>query len=446
MVKKGLVMILVAYFFIVQAFIAWMIWQDSHFYTLGCVNLIFFVLFFFWVNVFNWWDWERKQEKNVSYPIVKEKKEQEKVVAPVVEQEVKQPEVEESAEWVDTFRRVRSEQQISESNIEYIKTMINRVKKKPLREWSPIYRFLVFLLAVLWLWGILYVFWNSLDFIGLTIWAFAMLIFIGVCFKAGNLWRKNLFSSIYFLIFFVIMLLWLYWMVFANNAWAEKLKESISTFFYGVKWDESLITWNMQDESDDGIQYSWTVLNFSLTWDSIYDSWNALTWDQLTWEQLSWVVSNENTGAVAPEVQSVPEQKVEEKVEEKVEKPVVEEKKTETTNNSTAQVTIIEAIKHLVSAYNIPLSKSTSSKFKYVSKSSSMYPYMKTALEKRMIWTTTDPQMLVSCDVYMVMKWIAEWWDIAKSENLKENYRNVAESKWLLNWCTKWSKVTYANL
>lgn len=79
MVKKGLVMILVAYFFIVQAFIAWMIWQDSHFYTLGCVNLIFFILFFFWVNVFNWWDWERKQEKNVSYPIVKEKKEQEKL-------------------------------------------------------------------------------------------------------------------------------------------------------------------------------------------------------------------------------------------------------------------------------------------------------------------------------------------------------------------------------
>ena len=46
---------------------------------------------------------------------------------------------------------------------------------------------------------------------------------------------------------------------------------------------------------------------------------------------------------------------------------------------------VIEAIKHLVKAYNIPLSKSTSSKFTHVSKSSSMYPYMKTALEKRMI-------------------------------------------------------------
>jgi hypothetical protein len=90
---------------------------------------------------------------------------------------------------------------------------------------------------------------------------------------------------------------------------------------------------------------------------------------------------------------------------------------------------MIEAIKHLVKAYNIPLSKSTSSKFTYVSKSSDMYPYMKTALEKKMIGTNTDPQMIVSCDVYMVMKGIAEGWGIAKSANLKENYWNVAESK-----------------
>ena len=71
---------------------------------------------------------------------------------------------------------------------------------------------------------------------------------------------------------------------------------------------------------------------------------------------------------------------------------------------------------------------------------------MKTALEKRMIWTTTDPQMIVSCDVYMVMKWIAEWWNITKSPEIKENYWNVAESKGMLNWCTKWAKLTYANL
>ena len=432
MVKKGLVMTLVAYFFIIQAFIAWAIWQDSHFYTLGCINLIFFILFFFWISAFKG-DWEKKQEKGINYPIVKEKIEQERVVSEPV---VAQPVAEESAtvEESESFRRVRTERPISESNIEYIKTKINRAKRKPLREWSPVYRFLVFLIAVFWLWGILYAFWDSLDFIALTIWALAMLIFIGVCFKSANLWRKSLFSSIYFLLFFLVLLIGVYWMIFS----ADKLKESISTFFDGVKGDEVVMTGDNQEiKEDTGFLFETTgsVISFSLSWESIYSTWETLTGEQIIPEET-------NTPTVETTNTEVSEPKVEQPVQ------AVKEEKTETTtaNNPTSQVTIIEAIKHLVKAYNIPLSKSTSSKFTHVSKSSSMYPYMKTALEKRMIWTNTDPNMIVSCDVYMVMKWIAEWWNIAKSENLKENYWNVAESKWLLNWCTKWSKLTYANL
>ena len=432
MVKKGLVMTLVAYFFIIQAFIAWAIWQDSHFYTLGCVNLLFFILFFFWISAFKG-DWDKKQEKGINYPIVKEKIEQERVVSEPV---VAQPVAEESAtvEESESFRRVRTERPISESNIEYIKTKINRAKRKPLREWSPVYRFLVFLIAVFWLWGILYAFWDSLDFIALTIWALAMLIFIGVCFKSANLWRKSLFSSIYFLLFFLVLLIGVYWMIFS----ADKLKESISTFFDGVKGDEVVMTGDNQEiKEDTGFLFETTgsVISFSLSWESIYSTWETLTGEQIIPEET-------NTPTVETTNTEVSEPKVEQPVQ------AVKEEKTETTtaNNPTSQVTIIEAIKHLVKAYNIPLSKSTSSKFTHVSKSSSMYPYMKTALEKRMIWTNTDPNMIVSCDVYMVMKWIAEWWNIAKSENLKENYWNVAESKWLLNWCTKWSKLTYANL
>jgi hypothetical protein len=49
----------------------------------------------------------------------------------------------------ETFRRIRDDRPISESNIEYIKTKINRTKRKPLREGSAIYRFLVFLIALL---------------------------------------------------------------------------------------------------------------------------------------------------------------------------------------------------------------------------------------------------------------------------------------------------------
>ena len=431
MVKKGLVMTLVAYFFIIQAFIAWAIWQDSHFYTLWCINLIFFILFLLWVNVFGWNNGEKKQEKSVNYPIVKEKMEQEKIVSePVVDA---QPVVEEKVEEVDSFRRVVSERPISESNIEYIKTKINRTKRKPLREWSPVYRFLVFLIAIFWLWGVLYAFWDSLDFVALTIWAIAMLIFIGVCFKSANLWRKSLFSSIYFLFFFLVMLVGVYWMIFS----ADKLKESISTFFDGVKWDEIVETWNnIEIEVDTGFLFetTWTVINMSLTGESVYSWWSSLTWEQSITENVTPAVESATSEINEPVIEQKPE-------------PVVEQKpETTTTNSPSSQVTIIEAIKHLVKTYNIPLSKSTSSKFTHVSKSSSIYPYMKTALEKRMIWTTTNPDMIVSCDVYMVMKWIAEWWNIAKSAELKENYWNVAESKWMLNWCTKWSKLTYANL
>ena len=446
MVKKGLIMTLVVYFFVIQAFIIWAIWQDSHFYTLGCINLLFFVLFFFGINAFKWEKgdkWENKQSSN--YPIVKERIAQE-----IVEEKVDVPSeevVEEKTTESDKTKRFVGERTISESNIEYIKTKINRAKRKPLREGSAVYRFLVFLLAILWLGGILYAFWDSLDFIALTIGSFAMLIFIGVCFKAGNLRRKSLFSSIYFLLFCLAMLLWIYGMIFTNATSTEKLKDSISTFFDGVKWETVII--DEEESTGDVSQSSGTVISFSLTGNSVFSSWDNLTGEELTWtvfpetkddepinlqpsepEQVS--QSNKTT-----EVQPVVEQKQEPKVEEKVETK---------SNTSSDQVTIIEAIKHLVKAYNIPLSKSTSSKFTHVSKSSSLYPYMKTALEKKMIWTTTDPNMIVSCEVYMVMKGLAEWWGIAKSADLKDNYWNVAESKGLLNWCTKWAKLTYANL
>ena len=46
---------------------------------------------------------------------------------------------------------------------------------------------------------------------------------------------------------------------------------------------------------------------------------------------------------------------------------------------------MIEAIKHLIVANAIPLSTSKSANFTHVAKTSKDYPYMKTALEKKMI-------------------------------------------------------------
>lgn len=62
---------------------------------------------------------------------------------------------------------------------------------------------------------------------------------------------------------------------------------------------------------------------------------------------------------------------------------------------------------------------------------------MKTALEKRMIGATTNPNDIVSCDTYMVMKGLALNWAIIKTSNLKNDYWNVAEKQGVLNGCVK---------
>jgi hypothetical protein len=46
---------------------------------------------------------------------------------------------------------------------------------------------------------------------------------------------------------------------------------------------------------------------------------------------------------------------------------------------------MIDAIKHVIDTNNIQLSQSTNASFKHLAKTSADYPYMKTALEKRMI-------------------------------------------------------------
>ena len=181
--KKGYLITWVLYFFVIQCFIIWALRGDSHFYTLWGINLLVLIIIVFWASVLS----SDSQEKKDKYPIVTERMAQERV---------SENKVVENTEWNETsgnetpVRRIRDER-ISESNIEYIKTKINRTKRKPLAEGSPLYRFLVFLLALLGFWWILYIFWESLDFIAAVIWALAMLIFIGVCFKAWNIWRKS---------------------------------------------------------------------------------------------------------------------------------------------------------------------------------------------------------------------------------------------------------------
>ena len=108
----------------------------------------------------------------------------------------------------------------------------------------------------------------------------------------------------------------------------------------------------------------------------------------------------------------------------------------------TKQVTMLEAIKHLIKENAIPLSSSKNVKFTYVAMSNEAYPYMKTALEKRMIGANTDPNMLISCDVYMVMKGLAKAWPVTLTADVKSNYWNAAVAHNALNGCKKGAKLT----
>ena len=116
------------------------------------------------------------------------------------------------------------------------------------------------------------------------------------------------------------------------------------------------------------------------------------------------------------------------------------------TSSPNQEVTMIDAIKHLIKTNNIPLSTKKNTKFTHIATSDSNYPYMKTALEKRMIGSNTNPNMTVSCDIYMVMKGLAEERITVKTADVKGDYRNMAESKNALNGCTKGAKLTVANL
>ena len=142
----------------------------------------------------------------------------------------------------------------------------------------------------------------------------------------------------------------------------------------------------------------------------------------------TWIVEN-----IQPEIEVLPE-------------PVVEQSPALSDEEAKKQVTMWEAIKSLVGWST--LSTKTNVSFKYVSKSNELYPYFKTAQEKWMIGTDTDPSKLVSCDTYITMKWIWEWWDVwtYSKSNVKAVYWNKAAELWKLNGCEKWKYVTKWNL
>ena len=353
----------------------------------------------------------------------------------------------------------KDEGKVSESNIENIKIKINRTRTKPVAKGSALYRFLAFLFALVGFWGILFILWDIVDFGAMILWAFCMIIFLLVAFKGANLRNKSFFASVYVLIFLCLGILGV-WGLFTPDSVTlrEDIKDSITTFIAGLKWNvpEKKTEKPEQDQLSGYVfEETGSVTNVVL---SGKESSEELTGDipttpvVLTGTQNSAVQSGTTTqttiqtgASVQTTIQTGASVQTTTGVQNTV--PATENQNwVKTSSDETAEVTMIEAIKHLIVANAIPLSTSKSVNFTHVAKTSKDYPYMKTALEKKMIWSTTNPYTVLSCDVYIVMRGLAEGRSVAKGDDVKWNYRKVATAKNELNGCQQGAKLTVANL
>ena len=469
--KNGLLWYLLIYIFVIQMGIVWYLWSDTSFYVLAGVNGIA-------LAVGAWSFCKRKVNNEEGETLVKDAP---RSLKEEIKNEEKWEEILENKESQekksDFFVRNEPEHKdekysLSEEdievptreqtphNIEQVRVRFNKVKSKPQpthQEWG-LARFITFLCAIIGRGGVMLLMWKEFDFIAMAIASFTMGGFVLIVYKAMNIWKKNIFSNLYFL-FFVAVFAGSLLGIFTEESNSTKIliKDQISTFFAGLNgevvetssteegsgYEYQLTGTLLTGELTTGEESSEALLSGNLISTQTLNTGNNETGNtqkiQNTEQIVTWTAQASTTKSTT-NIQTSSQQITQPTPTTKVQ--TVEEKKTD----ANGQVSYLSAIKHLIATYNIPLSKSKSSKFTYVDTTSPDYPYMKTALEKRMIGTAVNPNDLISCDVYMVFKGLALNWAIEKTSNLKNDYRNVAENKGLLNGCVKGAKLTAANL
>ena len=469
--KNGLLWYLLIYIFVIQMGIVWYLWSDVSFYVLAGVNGIALAV--------GAWSFCKEKSKD-NHPetqgktmlespkeeIINDKKaedtaeneeEQEKKSDFFVRNEPEHKDEKYSLSEEDIEVPTREQ---TPHNIEQVRVRFNKVKSKPQpthQEWG-LARFITFLCAIIGRGGVMLLMWKEFDFISMAIASFTMGGFVLVVYKAMNIWKKNIFSNLYFL-FFVAVFAGSLLGIFTEESNSTKIliKDQISTFFAGLNgevvetssteegsgYEYQLTGTLLTGELTTGEESSEALLSGNLISTQTLNTGNNETGNtqkiQNTEQIVTWTAQASTTKSTT-NIQTSSQQTTQPTPATKVQ--TVEEKKTD----ANGQVSYLSAIKHLIATYNIPLSKSKSSKFTYVDTTSPDYPYMKTALEKRMIGTAVNPNDIISCDVYMVFKGLALNWAIEKTSNLKNDYRNVAENKGLLNGCVKGAKLTAANL
>lgn len=304
-------------------------------------------------------------------------------------------------------------------------------RKKEVKRWQRIVLLITLALAVV-------IAWTLWEFLGNRWVAIALLLswilylVIGKLFDIAGFYNaKKLFTN---WLYVILILAWIGYGVYAtqNDNSIDLIKDRVISYVQNL--------FKSEEKNDDSNVNKWedVIYVFEGTGEVITDTgdnvdilneeWAAEDETETT-EIDTWVVEN-----TQPEVEVQPEIAVEDNA------PALSPEEAK------KQVTMWEAIKSLLAGAT--LSTKTNTTFKYVSKSNELYPYFKTAQERWMIGTDTDPSKIISCETYITMKWIREWWNVgnySKSE-IKSAYWNKATELWKLNGCTKWAYVTKGNL
>ena len=312
-----------------------------------------------------------------------------------------------------------------------------RKKEKKWGQW-------LVLLSTLWIAAVIaFTLWEFLWSRGVAISLFLgwlLYLLVGKLFDINGFHKaKKLFTNR----IYVVLILW--WIGY----WAYSMQQSDFSLLnngWWSKWISYIKDWfNISDvnndESDEIYVFEWTGELLSNSW--LDDE--MLSWDMdilsggLSWAILSWEINIATGQNISGDISTSQSSQLESNTWE-----------TQTTTLSTQeankQVTMWEAVKALLSWYT--LSTKTNITFRYVAKSNELYPYFKTAQEKTMLGTDTDPSKIVSCDTFITMKWILEWRNVGSytSKTVKSVYWNKAAELWKLNGCEKWKYVKRWNL
>ena len=311
-------------------------------------------------------------------------------------------------------------------------TSNSKKKKKEVKWWQRLILFITLGIAAVVAWTL----WEFLGdrwlAIALFLWRILYLVIWKLFDVNGFYNAKNLFTN---WLYIILILAWVCYGIYAmqDNNSLNLVKDRAVSYVKDL--------FNSEDDSDLG---SWDAIYvFEWTGEVITDTWDIINVLDNTWttQNETWITENvvENTVSSWIIANTQPEVRQETQPTETVET-------TTPSDNPNREVTRWEAIKHLLQWYT--LSTKNDVAFVYVAKSNELYPYFKTAQEKAMIWFDVNPNKRISCETYMALKWILEWWtvNIYDRSQTRVIYWNKANELGKTNWCARWAFVKAKNL